>query len=94
MSKGKVILLCASCGWKRVCDGECSGLRELKTDTLSSRKFRCPGCGRGVAPRKFPDPQAEADRKAKDDRLKAENEAFLGETIDFQRKFSEGIDEQ
>lgn len=94
MTKGKVILLCAYCGWKRVCGEECEGLHELKTDTLSCRKFRCLGCGRGVAPRKFPDPQADMDRRAKDERLKAENEAFMSETMEFQSKFVEGLDEQ
>lgn len=94
MAKGKVILLCSSCGWKLVCDNDCPGLTEVKTDTLSARKFRCKGCGRAIAPRKFPDPQAEANMKANEERLKSENEAFMSETMDFQNKFVKGLDEQ
>lgn len=92
MKSKKAIILCASCGYKKVCEPEDTGLVELKNDTLSPRKFRCPGCGRAVAPRSFPDPQSELEGKAKEERLKAEHEAFVGEAMDFQRRFSEGAD--
>ena len=86
MSK-KSIFLCQACGWKRVCDPGSSGLLERKNDAESPSKFRCPGCGRGIVPRKFPDPQAETERRANEDRMKADNEAFLDETAQFQNKF-------
>lgn len=89
MNSNKVILLCSACDFKKVCALEETGLVELKNDSMSSRKFRCPWCGRAVAPRKFPDPQADLENKAKEERLKVDHEAFVGESIEFQRKFSE-----
>lgn len=81
------IFLCASCGWKKVCRMEQSGLHELRTDAMSSRKFRCPSCGRGIAPRKFPDPQSEADRQSEEDSMKAQYEEWLGRSMEHQREF-------
>jgi hypothetical protein len=88
MANSKSILLCQHCGWKRVCDPDAPGLLELKNDSMSSRKFRCPGCGRAIAPRKHPDPQSEVDRKIKDARMKEENEAFIKSAIDFSANFA------
>lgn len=81
------IFLCGSCGWKKVCRLEQSGMHELRSDTMSSRKFRCPSCGRGVAPRKFPDPQSEADRQSAETNLKIEYEDWLDKSMDHQREF-------
>lgn len=92
MNSRKVIILCASCGFKKVCDPDDTGLAEVKNDAMGPSKIRCPGCGRAVVPRKFPDPQAELEGRAKEERLKAEHEAFVGEAAEFQRKFSEGAD--
>lgn len=67
----KYILLCG-CGWKRISDLSDGDLFKLKNDTMSSRKFRCPGCGFAVTPRPAKDPQSEledrlAEQKARDD---------------------------
>jgi len=87
MPSSNSILLCLSCGWKKVCDPDASGLLELKNDSMSSRKFRCPGCGRAIAPRSHQDPQSEMNRRASDERIKAENEVFINEVMDFQKNF-------
>ena len=89
----KHILLCTFCGWKRICGLEDPGLNEMKNDTLSSRKFRCPGCGRGVAPRKFKDPQKDLDDKLADEKAKAENEEFMKDSISYQESFLEEIED-
>jgi len=88
MSK-KSIFLCQACGWKRVCDPNSSGLLETKNDAESPSKFRCPTCGRGIVPRKFPDPQAENEMRASEERMREENQAFLDEVTQFQKKFIE-----
>lgn len=93
MSSKKVIILCSHCSWKRVCDVDDIGLHELKNDSMSSRKFRCPGCGRAVAPRKFPDPQREMELAAKEERVKAENEAFMAQHAEFQKNFLKNVEE-
>lgn len=91
----KAIVLCVSCGWKTVAEENEIGLKELKNDTLSSKKYRCPGCGRAISPRKFGDPQKEQDRKENEDRMKKENEKWIKENLDFQKKFAEeATDEQ
>lgn len=89
MPSNKFILLCSHCGWKVISGPEFTGLKELKNDSMSSRKFRCEKCGRGVSPLRFPDPQSELDRKAKEERLKSENESFMDEAMEFQRSFRE-----
>jgi predicted RNA-binding Zn-ribbon protein involved in translation (DUF1610 family) len=83
----KYILLCQSCSWKIVSDLSDSGLHELKNDSMSSRKFRCPNCGRAVVPRGVSDPQKEQDRKAESERLKEENKKWMEENIRFQNNF-------
>ncbi|NDD53769.1 hypothetical protein EBZ39_07805 [bacterium] len=85
----KVIVLCSSCGWKRITDGDKIGLAELKNDSLSSKKYRCPGCGRGVSPRKFSDPQEEQDRKNKEEIMKKNEEKWRQENLDFHVRFME-----
>jgi DNA-directed RNA polymerase subunit RPC12/RpoP len=94
MANKKSIILCEYCGWKRVCDPDSSGLHELKSDTMSGRKFRCLGCGRGVVPRPTPDPQADVERQAKEERSKSEYEAWMERSVDFQRNFLKEKDEQ
>lgn len=93
MPSKKVIILCAYCSWKRICDFDNIGLHELKSDSMSSRKFRCPGCGRAIAPRKFPDPQKEVELAAKEDKVKEDNEAFIIEHAEFQRNFLKNMKE-
>lgn len=83
----KYILLCQSCSWKLVSDLSESGLYELKNDSMSSRKFRCPQCGKAVVPRKIKDPQEEQNRKAESERLKQENKKWMEENIKFQNNF-------
>jgi hypothetical protein len=94
MSK-KQILLCDYCGWKKICDQGSSGLHELKNDTLSSKKFRCPNCGRAVSARSFKDPQGEADRKSHETKIEEDNKKWMEENTQFQEKFlKETQDEQ
>lgn len=94
MAERKSLVLCEYCGWKRVCDPENPGIPALDNDTLSSKKLRCPGCGRGVTPRPAADPQSDLDRKAKDDRAKAEYDSWMEKSVEFQRSFLKGSDEQ
>lgn len=82
----KFILLCG-CGWKMVSDLNNTGLHELKNDTMSARKFRCPSCGFAVCPRKIKDPQAELERKKLDDRIAEENRSWLEESKKAQEQF-------
>jgi hypothetical protein len=83
----KFLLLC-NCGWKKISDlkGDI-GAVEIKNDTLSARKFRCPSCGFAVAPRKIKDPQLELDRANKDKEMIDENKKWLEESIEKQSKF-------
>lgn len=83
----KFLLLCG-CGWKMISDlkGEV-GAVELRNDTLSSRKFRCPSCGFAITPRKTEDPQADMDRKKKDQSMAEENKRWLEESVEKQAKF-------
>jgi DNA-directed RNA polymerase subunit RPC12/RpoP len=85
----KAIILCASCGWKTVSDRDSIGLVEIKNDSLSSKKYRCPGCGRAVSPRNFSDPQKDQDNKKNEEKMKEENEAWLQENLDFHKSFME-----
>ena len=97
MTDKKHIFICESCSWKKTCGIEESGLHELKSDTMSSRKFRCPGCGRAITPRGAKDPQAEMDRKAYDEKSRSENNKWIQEAIQFQSDFlkeAEGSIEQ
>jgi hypothetical protein len=93
MSSKKVILLCSHCSWKRVCEIDDCGLYELKSDSMSARKFRCPGCGRAIVPRKFPDPQKDLERAAREERIRSENEAFLIDHEEFQKKFVKEVED-
>jgi transposase len=86
------IFLCSSCGWKKVCGMDDSGLREVSNDTISSRKFRCPSCGRAISPKKFPNPQSEMDKTAAEKSMKLELEAWMAESAEFQSKFIEAKD--
>jgi predicted RNA-binding Zn-ribbon protein involved in translation (DUF1610 family) len=89
MPNRKSIFLCSKCGWKRVSGLEDSGLIELKNDTMSSRKFRCPQCGLAITPRPCQDPQSELERKFEEERLKRENESFIADSDEFRKKFVE-----
>lgn len=86
--------LCEYCGWKRVFREGQSGLRPSPNDTMSADKFKCPGCGRAVTPRKIQDPQGEADRIARDDKAKSDNEAWLEKSMEYQREFIRGMNGQ
>lgn len=77
-----------------MCDPDSSGLHELKNDSMSGRKFRCLGCGRGVVPRPAPDPQYEVDMKVKEEKSRSEYEDWMEKSIDFQRNFVKARDEQ
>lgn len=92
MPERYLIFLCSSCGWKRVSAEGQSGLVELANDSMSSKKFRCPSCGRGIAPRKFSNPQADVERVASEEAAKSEHERWLDMTMDYQRSFLEGQD--
>ena len=83
----KFILLC-QCGWKRITDlsGEAPAL-ELKNDTLSGRKFRCPSCGMAVAPRKTKDPQAKIDMSRMEAEAEEENRRWLEDSLERQHDF-------
>ena len=94
MARKKSIILCEYCGWKRVCDPDSSGLHELKSDSMSGRKFRCPGCGRAIVPRPAPDPQSDVERQTKEERSKSEYEAWMERSLDFQRNFLKEKDAQ
>lgn len=86
------IFLCASCGWKRVAPIDDSGMHELSNDTMSARKFRCPSCGRAIVPRRFPNPQADVEKKAHEESMKSEHEKWLENSMDYQKSFIEGKD--
>lgn len=94
MNRSKSIFLCEYCGWKRVCETESSGLHELKSDSMSGRKFRCLGCGRAIVPRPAPDPQRDLDRKSKEEKSKSEYESWMQRSMEFQRNFLKDRDEQ
>jgi predicted RNA-binding Zn-ribbon protein involved in translation (DUF1610 family) len=80
------IFLCDSCGWKKVAEESSSGLKESNNDS-SGKKYKCPSCGRAIVPRKCLDPQADLDRKKKEQRIKKENERWLEDSEEFQKKF-------
>jgi hypothetical protein len=94
MNRSKSIFLCEYCGWKRVCETESSGLHELKSDSMSGRKFRCLGCGRAIVPRPAPDPQRDLDRKSKEEKSKSEYESWMQRSMELQRNFLKDRDEQ
>lgn len=85
----KVIILCSSCGWKRIADEANTGLLEIKNDSLSSKKYRCPGCGRAISPRKFSDPQGEVERKNEEEKMKKNEDKWRQENLDFHMRFME-----
>lgn len=90
----KYILICASCSWKLVSDLSDLNLYELKSDTMSSRKFRCPGCGRAISPRRADDPQSQQDDKAQSQRMIEENKKWIEENIKFQEEFAKEIKDE
>jgi len=85
----KYILLCQYCNWKKITDLKDVDLHELKNDTLSNRKFRCPKCGRAVCPRSIKDPQSELDNKLEGERIKEDNQRWIKESFRFQDEFLE-----
>jgi len=90
----KHMFICESCNWKKTCGIEESGLHELKSDTMSSRKFRCPGCGRAITPRPAKDPQSDMDRKSDDEKNRQENDKWMQEAIQFQSNFLKETEKQ
>jgi len=92
---GKKILFCEYCNWKIILDLANSDVYELKTDTLSNKKYRCKNCGRAVAPRKISDPQKELEIKKEKKKLEEENEKWIKENSNFRVNFlKENKDEQ
>lgn len=85
----KVIVICQSCGWKRISEEDGVGLVEIKNDSLSGKKYRCPGCGRAITSRKFSDPQGDHELREKEKAMKEENEKWMKEHLEFRRKFTE-----
>lgn len=83
----KKILLCSWCNWKRISDLNDPDLKELKNDSMSARKFRCPKCGRGVAPRPIKDPQKELELKNQETTIQQENKKWIEEIVQFQEEF-------
>lgn len=86
----KHILLCG-CGWKRVSDLSDGDLFELKNDTMSARKFRCPKCGFAVAPRKAKDPQSELERKLVEQKIQNDYAKWLEESARDREEFLKEI---
>lgn len=84
-------LLICECGWKRITDLSDPDLYELKSDTMSSRKFRCRSCGKAVTPRKIQDPQSEVDRKRREEELAEENRRWMEESIAAKERFMKEI---
>ena len=83
----KKILLCEFCGWKKIAELDSSEIKELKNDSLSSRKFRCKKCGRAITPRSIKDPQKEVNLKSKELSLQEENKKWIEEALQFQNEF-------
>lgn len=94
MAEKKSIILCEYCGWKRVGDPESLGLHELNNDSMSGRKFRCQGCGRGLVPRPTQDPQQDVDARIREERSNSEYEEWMEKSRESQRQFMELKDEQ
>jgi hypothetical protein len=85
------MLLC-ECGWKEILDSDLSGApTELKNDTMSSRKFRCPKCGFAITPRPAADPQSELRRKLEEERAAEENRRWLEESERQTKEFMEKV---
>lgn len=80
------MLLCG-CGWKKTTDLKNEELYELKSDTMSSRKFRCPSCGMAVTPRPAKDPQSELDARIRNEKIVEENKRWLEESAKDQEEF-------
>lgn len=85
------IFLC-NCGWRKVSQIENCGLLELKNDTLSSRKFRCPSCGFSITPFKTKDPQYEINKKNIEKEIEEENKKWLEESSEKQAEFVKEIE--
>jgi hypothetical protein len=86
MSK-KCVLICDFCNWKSICDFENINLYELKNDTLSNKKYRCPNCGRAITPRKTKDPQSDIEKNNEENKIKEEDEKWIQDNIKFQINF-------
>lgn len=86
----KSILLCG-CGWKRISDLSDGDLLELKNDTMSSRKFRCPKCGFAVTPRPAKDPQSELEDRLAERKTQDEYAEWLEESARAREEFLKEI---
>lgn len=82
----KFLFLCG-CGRKSVSGLEDSGMVEIKNDTLSNRKFRCPSCGFAITPRKTKDPQADIERFRKEKEMAEETKKWLEDSVERQVNF-------
>lgn len=87
MSK-KYIFFCDYCNYKIISDLDNLGLRELKNDTMSAKKYRCPKCGRASTLKNTKDPQSDIERNKEEARIKEENEKWIKENIEFKVKFN------
>jgi len=87
----KFLLIC-DCGWKRT--SNLDGFKdvvEIKNDTMSSRKFRCPHCGLAMTPKKVKDPQSEFEKIKKEREVEEENKRWIEESIRKQATFMKDI---
>jgi hypothetical protein len=85
------ILMCG-CGWKKTTDLKDKNIHELKNDTMSSRKFRCPSCGKAVTPRHAKDPQSELDARIRSEKIAEDNRRWLADSLKAQEKFLKETD--
>lgn len=88
---GNIQIFLCGCGWKLVSDIEGSGLIELKNDTLSNRKFRCPLCGFAITPRKTKDPQSEIEKSRIEKEMIEDNKRWLEDSLKKQAEFIKEI---
>lgn len=84
----KYILLCDYCSWKTISDLDSLKSQEIKNDTLSCKKFRCPKCGRAVSAKKIKDPQKDLEKQKEELRVQEENKKWMDESIAFQINFN------
>jgi histone acetyltransferase (RNA polymerase elongator complex component) len=87
----KLLFLCR-CGWKLISSLKDIQIKELKNDTLSNRKFRCPSCGFAISPSKMKDPQADIERAKKEKEMTEDTKKWLEESIEKQINFVKEVE--
>lgn len=88
----KYILLCDYCSWKTVSSTDDIKIQQIKNDTLSCKKFRCPNCGRAISPKKIKDPQRDLEKLEEEKRSQEENKKWIDESMNFQINFNKERD--